>query len=237
MQVAMVRVGIDTGCGGIHGPLFQDGTFEFVPIPDGFGIDDRTYGNTVGRCGRALVEYFRPSHRNRMMHQAIHADPEFTTFTYGDPTVPKSGLRHLQRGDYLLFNCGLEGWDFQAEPALYLIGYFEVLASGLASTFTRHEIRGLFGQNSHVRHRSIFEEQKDYLVLVKGSPNSRLLRKAVPISCMGKDRSGRPIKLLSSEMQRIFGDFGGRLCIQRSPTRWVAPAFVERAVEFVQSLV
>jgi hypothetical protein len=39
MKVAMLRVGIDTGSGGIHGPLFLDGTFEYVSIPDGFGIE------------------------------------------------------------------------------------------------------------------------------------------------------------------------------------------------------
>ena len=36
MQVVLLRVGIDTGSGGIHGPLFADGSFEYIPIPDGF---------------------------------------------------------------------------------------------------------------------------------------------------------------------------------------------------------
>ena len=34
MQVILLRVGIDTGSGGIHGPLFKDGTFEYIPIQD-----------------------------------------------------------------------------------------------------------------------------------------------------------------------------------------------------------
>ena len=52
MQVVLLRVGIDTGSGGIHGPLFSDGSFEYIPIPDSFrgkGVDKRTYGNTRGR--------------------------------------------------------------------------------------------------------------------------------------------------------------------------------------------
>ena len=37
-------------------------------------------------------------------------------------------------------------------------------------------------------------------------------------------------------MQAIFGGFDGRLSFQRSPTRWVDPAFVEHAAAFVRSL-
>ncbi len=111
MKVAMLRIGIDTGTGGLHGPLFRDGTFEYVPIPDGFGIDTRTFGNTMGRHGKLLIEYFPPSRQAAKQQQSIHVDPEFTTFTYGDPSGPKAGLRRLERGDMLIFYCGLEGWD------------------------------------------------------------------------------------------------------------------------------
>ena len=237
MKVALVRIGIDTGSGGIHGPLFQDGTFEYIPIPDGLRKDERTYGNTIGKHGKRLVDYFPETRKAKVADQSIHFDPEFVTFTYGDPTSPKAGLRHLQQGDYLIFYCGLEGWDYKSEPALYLMGYFEISAAGYASGFTPVQIQELFGDNFHVRHRSIYEQQKNNLVLVKGSRNSRMLSKAVLISTMGQDRAGKPLKILSPEMRKIFGDFGGKLSIQRSPTRWVDAAFTERAVQFVRSLV
>src|SRR5208283_3664451 len=98
MQVVLLRVGIDTGSGGIHGPLFSDGSFEYIPIPDGFrgkGIDKRMYGNTSGRGGRRLVDYFPEARRESVSGQSIHFDPEFETFTYGDPTRPKGSLRQL----------------------------------------------------------------------------------------------------------------------------------------------
>ena len=236
MKMAMVRVGIDSGCGGIQGPLFKDGAFEYIPIPDGFGIDSRTYGNTQGRHGRYLIDYFPASRRDKMAQQPIHYDPEFETFTYGDPTSPKAGLRHLEPGDMLVFYCGLAGWDFGSGPALYLIGYFEVLEAGRAGDFSPDEFQDIFGHNFHVRHPCIYERQKNDLVLVKGSSNSRLLNKAVLISTTGQDRSGRPLKVLSPEMQRIFGDFDGKISIQRSPTRWVKPDFVRKATEYVRSL-
>lgn len=236
MKMAMLRVGIDTGSGGAHGPLFQDGSFEFIPIPDRLGIEPCTYGNTMGRKGRKLVDYLPKRLQAKMRDQSIHADPEFATFTYGDPTRPKAGLRKLEQGDMLVLYCGLQGWDFYSAPALYLIGYFELLAAGRAGDFSPSEIEDLFGENFHVRHRSVFELQKERLVLVKGSAKSRLLERAVPMSVLGQDVAGKPLKSLSPEMQAIFGTFGGKVSFQRSPTRWVDATYITTAAEFVRSL-
>jgi hypothetical protein len=136
----------------------------------------------------------------------------------------------------LIFYCGLEGWDFRAHPALYLMGYFEVLAAGRPDDFGDQETHRLFGNNFHVRHQWVFERQRAELVLIKGSDRSRLLRKAVCISVMGRNRIGQPLKVLSPKMQKHFGTFNGRLSFQRSPTRWVDPAHVTRATEFMRSL-
>src|SRR3990170_1193907 len=124
MKVVLLRVGIDTGSGGTYGPIFADGSFEFVPIPGGF--DSRKYGNTRGSSGRYFIDYFPPRLRARMAGEPMHVDPEFATFTYGDPTAPKAGLRRLECGDILAFYCGLKGWNCPAPPALYLVAYFEV---------------------------------------------------------------------------------------------------------------
>ena len=238
MQVVLLRVGVDTGSGGIHGPLFKDGSFEFVPIWDKsnrFGVNTQTYANTKGRC-RPFIEYFPLQLRQKRQNTFIHRDPEFETFTYGDPTRPKASLRELKKGDLLVFYAGLEGWNFRCDPALYIIGYFEVVKAGLATNFTRSEIKTEFGNNFHVRHRAIFKDQRKRLVLVKGGPKSRLLNKAVLISSMGNDSSGRCLKILSSDMQRVFGDFDGHVSIQRSPPRWVHNDFVDKAASFVRSL-
>jgi hypothetical protein len=136
----------------------------------------------------------------------------------------------------LVFYCGLEGWDFQAEPALYLVGYFEILVAGKAREFSRRELQDHFSENFHVRHPPIFEQQEEDLVLVKGTENSRLLSRAVLMSDWGEDRAGRLLKVLSEKMQVVFGDFEGKISFQRSPTRWVDEDYVQRAVEFMRSL-
>ena len=239
MQVVLLRVGIDTGSGGILGPVFSDGSFEYIPIPDSFGgkgVDERTYGNTYGKGGRRLVDYFSEYRRQKVFDQPIHFDPEFETFTYGDPTRPKASLRQLSEDSLLVFYAGLKGWKCDCPPALYIIGYFEVAQAGLAASFSDAELARMFQNNFHVKHRDVFEDQKDRLVLVKGSTNSRLLTKAVKISSVGADRNGRSLHRLAPEMQSVFGGFAGNTSIQRSPPRWVVPEFTERAVQFISTL-
>jgi Nucleotide modification associated domain 3 len=239
MQVVLLRVGIDTGSGGIHGPIFPDGSFEYIPIPDRFKsmrIDNRTYGNTRGRTGQLLIDYFPTGRRDKVAAQSIHFDPEFETFTYGDPTPPKASLRRLTEGSLLVFYAGLEGWGFDCPPALYIIAYFEVANAGLATSYHQADLGTMFGSNFHVMHGEVFDEQKERLVLVKGSANSRLLRTAVRISSMGTDRNGRPLQRLAPEMQRVFGSFDGHTGIQRCPPRWVAAEIIPQAAEFILSL-
>jgi hypothetical protein len=87
-QVVLLRVGVDAGCGGIQGPLFEDDTFEFICIPDQKRVSVHTYGNMFGRSGAPQVTYFPQSQRRALAEQHVHVDPEFETFTYGAPAVP-----------------------------------------------------------------------------------------------------------------------------------------------------
>ena len=241
-QVVLLRVGIDSGSGGIQGPLFNDGSFEFICIPDRKRVSEHKYGTCVGKNGIPHSDYFPATQRERIAGQHVHLDPEFETFTYGDPTVPKRSLRTLKPGDLLVFYCGLQawnpktGWNRENRPALYIVGCFEVAMAGLATEFSQKTLRSEFGKNFHVRYPSVFKAQRDRLVLVKGGPTSRLLKRAHRISVEGKDTAGKPLKVLSPAMRKVFGDFGGHISIQRSPPRWVDPAFVGKAIRWVKRL-
>jgi hypothetical protein len=241
-KAVLLRVGIDSGSGGIQGPLFSDGTFEFVCIPDKWNVGAETYGTKLAKSGQPLLQYFPTSKWKKLNKTRIHIDPEFETFTYGDPTPPKRALRKLNPDDYLIFYCGLQSWDSTdgwnkaIRPALYLAGFFKVKAAGLATEFDSHTLQKHFATNFHVRHNALFKRQKEQLVLVKGGKGSRLFRKAMQISTEGKDRTGKPLKVLSPKMQKIFGTLGGKLSLQRSPPRWIDASFVDKAIEFVESL-
>jgi hypothetical protein len=226
----------------MQGPLFQDGTFEFICIPDKKRVSEHTYGNCIGRSGIPHSEFFKVRQREKVAQKHVHLDPEFETFTYGDPTSPKRSLRKLGKGDYLIFYCGLQRWDEATSwrrddiPALYIAGYFVVEKAGMAADFDAKTLQREFGQNFHVRYPSVFQQQQEQLVLVKGGPGSRLLTKAYLISAQGINRSGKPLKVLSPAMQEVFGDFGGKVGIQRCPPRWVQPSSVNRAIDFVERL-
>jgi hypothetical protein len=236
-KVVLLRVGVDSGSGGIQGPLFEDGSFELVPIPDTAGVGLRTYGNTSGIKGVAYSEYFPTARQSSVEGQAMHVDPEFVSFTYGDPTSPKAGLRRLEKGDLLVFYAGLAGWDHERPPALYIVGYFVVEWAGFAKDVSEDEARRRCGSNFHVMHDDLFRKQRDRLVLVQGGPGSRLLKKAICISTMSKNSAGQPIKVLSEEARRIFGDFNGRVSIQRSPPRWVQSSHILTAKSYLEALI
>jgi hypothetical protein len=241
-KAVLLRVGVDSGSGGIQGPLFKDGSFEYICIPDKKGVSVHTYGLLLGKHGTPQSDYFPAAKREAVARQHVHLDPEFDTFTYGDPTTPKRSLRNLNKGDYLIFYAGLQGWGDEvggskgSTPALYIIGYFVVEMAGMAEEFSKSTLRAEFGQNFHVRYPSVFKVQKHRLVLIKGGPGSRLLERAHRISTEGQDRAGKPLKVLSPATQKVFGDFGGRVSIQRSPPRWVDAAFVEKAIRYVEKL-
>ena len=247
MKIAMIRVGVDAGAkaGGIQGPLFRDRSFEFIPIPETLGmISKHTYGDLVGRHGRPLSDYFPPRRQAEMAKRGVHCDPEWDTFTYGDYTGgPKAGLKNLTKGDILIFTCGLGGFeewrDFHSKPGIYLAGYFIVEAAGTLSQFPRHEEKALFKNNEHIRllkGKRVTYSDGSELILVKGSPKSRLLKKAVLLSTTTQDSKGSTLKVLSPKMRRIFGDLGGKNSIQRSPTRWIDDAYTKRVGKYLQSL-
>lgn len=88
-QIVLLRVGIDAGYGGIQGPLFKDGSFDFVCIPDNQGVSVHTYGNMLGRDGKPLAGYFAEARRNIMAEQHVHVDPQWETFTYDPGGLPQ----------------------------------------------------------------------------------------------------------------------------------------------------
>src|SRR5262249_11504115 len=84
----LLRVGIDSGCGGTLGPIFPDRTFEYVPIPENSKYESSRslyFRDLPARHGGALAQYVPTRYREAIAHY----DPEFETFTYGDPTRNK----------------------------------------------------------------------------------------------------------------------------------------------------
>jgi len=234
----LLRVGIDTGSGGMLGPIFADRSFEFIPIDANRDRLKRSYANTDGRHGRKLIEYFPNRLKERMKDSLLHFDPEFDTFTYGDPTSPKQSLRDLRQADLLVFYAGLKGWgDCETSAGLYIVGYFVVERAGAYNDLMRARALKPFAKNWHMLNEHE-KERFDKLVLVKGGKGSRLLARAVKISADQKaiDRGGHPVYILDPRMQKHFGSFTDLNAIQRSTPRWVKSPFCDKAATFVTLL-
>ncbi|MBI2292342.1 MAG: hypothetical protein HYU73_18905 [Betaproteobacteria bacterium] len=208
-RVLFLRVGIDSGCGGTLGPIFPDGTFEYVPIPESSEhVSPRSlyFRDLPARHGGTLAQYVPRRYREA----AAHYDPEFDTFTYGDPGRNKRAqLLHLGDGDLLVFYAGLRPLGDRATSRLYIIGYFTVASvesinpeNPWPPTDAPHLLR-----NAHLR-----RNRPDHgLVIVCGHPQtSRLLGQALVIS----DEAQRA----TPETEKTMGIRGS---LQRAIGRWV----------------
>jgi hypothetical protein len=184
MKTIAINIGANTNAPGFRGPVYPDGTFEYIPIPESEPTrvqvptyDDLDLGMTVP---------------DEVGDVPVHLDPEFSEYpcceryTYGDEHGVKAGpLSTLEMGDYLLFYATLAqiGEPASCQPpewGAYIIGGFRV-----QNVVTGEEYEGLseseqapFRNNAHIK-----RENFDARVLVLGDADeSGLYEKAVPLS-------------------------------------------------------
>lgn len=231
MKALLLRVGIDKGCGGSLSPIFPDGSFAYIPIPEyGLTNETMTYDTMLvsPKVGCTLAEYLPKAARK--MHP--HHDPEFNTFTYGDPTSKRKQLIKLVPGDLLVFYAGFA----QAAPrseylkrsvyetdVLCIFGYFVVKMVynfNLCPPPQKREVANyLFPNNAHTKR--IFTPSSA-LVVVQGCPlQSKLLKKVVRIGEKQVSKLGVKYHAIAKHLEPILSISGS---IQRSiPPRWVSP--------------
>lgn len=217
-KAMLLRVGIDKGCGGALAPIFEDGSFEFIPIPEGDlnSVESKTYMNTKGRSGHPL-SYYLPQ---KIKDNTMHFDPEFETFTYGDPTTKRNYLLKLNKGDLLVFYAGLTPFmTHKFDEALYIIGYFtvdKVIDFNQLTEMKAKEVSHCYPNNAHIKRSMDYHN----LVIVEGNKNnSQLLNEAILVSQKKLNKIGRTYHAVSSEMEEKIGIKGS---IQRSiPPRFI----------------
>ncbi len=181
----------------VKSPVFDDGTFELLPIPE---RRDFPASAPVVRYGDLQSfnnpgENLRPFVPKSLWRWPCHADPEFLTPTYGDDcdTSPRAyGLRCVEPGDYIFFLARLVGWrdgGFTSEAGFYLVGFLEV-EEVLPSVRARppKEVLGRLGANAHVRRALADPSFYNGFWVFRGSRRSRRFRHAVPVSPQGARR-------------------------------------------------
>jgi hypothetical protein len=239
MKGLILRVGIDKGFkGGDFGPVFDDGRFEYIPIPEPENhkptTETRTYNDLKGAKGEPLSDYV-PAIADR----TVHFDPAFDdTCTYGDPTTKRISLLKLKEGDLLVFYAGLRPYNTNKYPeGLYFIGYFTVKKVINFCKLLDEEVEEcyrLYSNNAHMKrqYRTKKEMRKNTgercgLVIVVGDKvKSKRLEKAILISEPKQDRRGRTYYVVSKKMSDLLDIHGA---IQKSvPPRWIKEASVSK---------
>lgn len=143
MTVALLGVGADSTNSSPTPPVYPDGTFEYIPIPESRGhegtTETRTYGSTELRHQPGTLADYLESIRPRetdgpelsgeaLATWPLHYDPNFEALTYGETSSRGAYmkiLRNLQEGDTVAFYTGLRDTDASYRHR-YIIGYFTV---------------------------------------------------------------------------------------------------------------
>ena len=184
-----INVAANTSLPGFRGPIYPDGSFTYVPIPERepTAAPVPTYGDLAAALD---LPFAIPGD---LRDRRVHLDPAFAGYpfcdasTYGDEHGVKAGpISALSPGDHLLFYATLtthgepeHAWVLDDWGA-YLVGGFRVaeVLTGEAYRALDPAEREPYASNAHVR-----REQFDAKVLVRGEPDgSGLFDRAIPLS-------------------------------------------------------
>jgi hypothetical protein len=200
-EAIAINVGANTTLPGFRAPLYPDGSFEYVPIPEREPTD-----RPVPTYADLPVAVDLPGD---LLDRRVHLDPCFReyagcpAYTYGDEHGVKAGpIASLEAGDWLLFYATLDATREGANPpslggptpgaddhpdwvppdwGAYLVGAFRLdpaPVTGEEYAAMNAAARARYASNAHCK-RATFDAR----VLATGDPDeSRLFDRAVPLS-------------------------------------------------------
>ena len=171
-KAVIIHVGINSSHGAL-GPLFRDGSFKYIPLPEGSpSVKSWTYSG-LG-CSKWLpVDW---------PYKYAHYDPEFMTCTWGDRTgIRTHWARKLVPGDFVFFLSSLQHkYGIRPSWSYCIIGYFQL--DGLPKKISYPippRIARLYSNNAHFIRKG---RRGESFILFEGGKNSRLLDRAVVLS-------------------------------------------------------
>lgn len=182
-----INVGSQTKYHG-RGPIYADGTFEFVPIPE----DDSTVSYPTYEELNLHTKQF-----DSVAETVVHADPEFPElpygkqYSYGDRHGKKTqSLKKLQATDFVFFYGTLD-YEGERTPDYwintdwggYVFGHFELATDPIIGKNELEEapdiVRENLSNNAHLRRATLDED----IVLLVGDPGgSQLYDKPLPLT-------------------------------------------------------
>lgn len=189
MRSVAINVGANTNVPGFRGPVYGDGSFEYVPIPE--SAPTREDADVPTYADLELSERVDVA---AVADEPVHLDPTFAgvhgcrRYTYGDPHGVKARpLLDLAAGDYVFFYATLSTVDDDPEPWIapewgaYVVGHFRLECDPISREVYRDlpaERRADFENNAHAK-RQTFDAE---VLLYGDADESALYDVAVPLS-------------------------------------------------------
>ncbi len=198
MAIFLANVGVNSAHAA-RSPLFDDGTFELLPIPE-----RQPWRPPMLRL--ADISDKTPYAPSSWQTRAVHLDPDLETTqpTYGD-NCRRAGrafsLRRAKTGDLIAFLARLQ--PAVGSARFYLVGCLEV--EDLLDDVSQDPGPGWWDGNAHVRRARATDSWDEFWVF-KGAPASRLFRYAISFGPMethqvfGSTVHWRPLR---TELQTI----------------------------------
>jgi len=150
MTVVLIGVGADQSNSSPYPQVYDDGSFECVPIPEAYASSENNTFGTISRKPKEghlqqesgsedtladVLDEIQPREDEGdiiegadLQSHPIHWDPNFSEFTYGEvKTANKNQIKRLdpEQDDVLAFYTGLTE-PASETPHRYIIGYFTV---------------------------------------------------------------------------------------------------------------
>ncbi len=186
-RAVALNVAANTNQPGVRGPIFPDGRFEYLPIPE-----PEPTNQPVPTYADIDPSVELPDGAEKL---PVHLDPEFAEYpyceryTYGDPFGVKARpLLELERDEYVFFYATLSSAGKPARDWIpprwgaYIIGHFRLARDPITGEeFSKLDPdgRAVFENNAHLK-----REEFDAKVLLEGKiEESRLYETAIPLSC------------------------------------------------------
>lgn len=186
MEGIAINIGANTNQPGFRGPVWPDGTFEYIPIPESKPTAEAvpTYGDLAPSLSTTIPDELKDT--------PVHLDPEFPEYpfceqyTYGDEHGVKAGpLSELSDGDYLFFYATLtvesEADWLPPTWGAFVVGQFQLSrnpVTGKEFEDLHQGARQVFSNNAHVK-----RDPFDARILLTGDPErSSLYDRVIPLS-------------------------------------------------------
>lgn len=191
MGLVLVGIAADSDNASNCPPVFEDGTFEYIPIPDQYETTETATFQSEG-FDEHLTHVVHDGQETEAFGEVpIHHDPNFESLTFGDPGKSRSKLLSLEEDDVLGFYCGLTPPGQSRPKHRYLIGYFAVDRvinfNSLDEDALEREVERN-RDNAHIKRYLASRDQSHLsdLAIVQGKRPGGLLDEAIKLS------GGRP---------------------------------------------